>query len=40
MEVEQILFKPTLGIAKLKGVGYVGNHVVIEIENMIFAMSK
>ncbi|KEG04817.1 3R-hydroxymyristoyl ACP dehydrase [Plasmodium vinckei vinckei] len=40
MEVEQILFKPALGIAKLKGVGYVGNDTVIEIEKMIFAMSK
>ncbi|SCM10479.1 beta-hydroxyacyl-ACP dehydratase, putative [Plasmodium chabaudi adami] len=40
MEVEQILFKPALGIAKLKGVGYVGNDAVIEIEKMIFAMSK
>ncbi|SCO93820.1 beta-hydroxyacyl-ACP dehydratase precursor, putative [Plasmodium malariae] len=40
MEVEQISFKPSLGVAKLRGVGYVGGNVVIKIEEMIFALSK
>ncbi|CRG94952.1 beta-hydroxyacyl-ACP dehydratase, putative [Plasmodium gallinaceum] len=40
MEVEQISFKPSLGIAKLRGVGYVNGNVVIKVSEMTFALSK
>ncbi|CRH01169.1 beta-hydroxyacyl-ACP dehydratase, putative [Plasmodium relictum] len=40
MEVEHISFKPSLGIAKLRGVGYVNGNIAIKVSEMIFALSK
>ncbi|GAW82333.1 beta-hydroxyacyl-ACP dehydratase precursor [Plasmodium gonderi] len=40
MEVEQISFKATLGVAKLRGCAYVGGDVVIKIAEMTFALAK
>ncbi|KJP89943.1 beta-hydroxyacyl-(acyl-carrier-protein) dehydratase FabZ [Plasmodium fragile] len=40
MEVEQISFKPTLGIAKLRGCAYVGGHVILKVAEMTFALAR
>ncbi|GAB67832.1 beta-hydroxyacyl-ACP dehydratase precursor [Plasmodium cynomolgi strain B] len=40
MEVEQISFKPTLGVAKLRGCAYVGGHVVLKVAEMTFALAR
>ncbi|VWU50954.1 beta-hydroxyacyl-ACP dehydratase [Hepatocystis sp. ex Piliocolobus tephrosceles] len=40
MEVEQILFKPQLGVAKLTGTGYVNGQVVVKVKEMLFALSR
>ncbi|CAA9989384.1 beta-hydroxyacyl-ACP dehydratase, putative [Plasmodium knowlesi strain H] len=40
MEVEQISFKPTLGVAKLRGCAYVGGHVILKVAEMTFALAR
>ncbi|SBT78192.1 beta-hydroxyacyl-ACP dehydratase, putative [Plasmodium ovale] len=40
MESELISFKPSLGVAKLRGIAYVDGTVVIKIDEMTFAMPK
>ncbi|ANQ09806.1 3R-hydroxymyristoyl ACP dehydrase [Plasmodium coatneyi] len=40
MEVEQISFKPILGVAKLRGCAYVGGHVILKVAEMTFALAR